>query len=709
MANRGFEKNPATEYLVSPHMVPPPLQATQRECKEVGGRLQYYKNQWANIQAGHWVLTTISEGYKLEFTGEPHFNQIRSTPLPSNPDQRRSLLEEVDKLLTKKAIFPIFPPYENGYWSTFFLAIKKTGDWRPILNLKPLNHFIKPKKFRMESLSTILRSPIKGNWATSIDLKDAYLHIPIHPSQFRWLRFMINKQAYAFRSLPFGLSTAPRVFTRVVKEVGACLRRRGIQIYMYLDDWLILGPTARETVNITQTVMKIVSELGFIINIEKSCLTPSQTPSFLGARIDLLSGYVVPSQERIQKLIQNAKTLALKELAPASEWLRVLGLMASMVELVPLCRLRMRVVQLHFIARHNAILHSLHHQIQVTKEVKEELIWWSLIHNLAAGVPFPQPPHQLVVTTDASKIGWGGFIPGQSAKGTWTVEESRVHINLLELWAVRNTLIDLGQSIHHQRVLVKSDNSTVVSYINKQGGTRSEVLCMETRKLILWCLNIGTKLSAVHIPGTENTLADNLSRGVSLSPTEWSLTRTVFQELLLKRTFPTVDLFSTRKNKQLPVYCTRYHDIQALAVDALSISWEGIAAYAFPPISLINRVVQKISEEECTILLIAPLWPRQHWFQNLLLLTIADPITLPRGQNLLRMIGSNARYHDTESLHLTAWTLSNNDSRRRVYLQNQPIWRQEEEDDPLSRSTILVPDHSLNGARCYRKIQVQRL
>jgi hypothetical protein len=117
------------------------------------------------------------------------------TPLPRDDAKKEILLAEVRSLLVKEAIVRIFPPFQEGFWSTFFLAPKKTGDWRPILNLKPLNVYIKPQKFRMETLATILKSPIRGCWAKSIDLKDAYLHVPIHPGEMRWLRFYISNRA----------------------------------------------------------------------------------------------------------------------------------------------------------------------------------------------------------------------------------------------------------------------------------------------------------------------------------------------------------------------------------------------------------------------------------------------------------------------------------------------------------------------------------
>ena len=96
--------------------------------------------------------------------------------------------------------------------STFFLVPKKdAGMWRPILNLKPLNGFIRPKHFRAETLRAILESIQPGSWAASLDLRDAYLHVPIRQEHWKFLQFQYNGTRFEFTVLPFGLSTSPRV------------------------------------------------------------------------------------------------------------------------------------------------------------------------------------------------------------------------------------------------------------------------------------------------------------------------------------------------------------------------------------------------------------------------------------------------------------------------------------------------------------------
>ena len=366
-----FEETQAALLPIHPHGEVPVTLALPVVDYPVGGRLQYFAEQWALIQADQWVIDVVTNGYKLEFTDVPPLTEvIRVTPLPKDVHLRELLLNEVQSLIQKNAVRLIKPPYEIGFWATFFLAPKKTGDWRPILNLKPVNAFIRPKRFRMQCLSLLLKGDIKGKWATSLDLKDAYLHIPIHRQDRKWLRFKVNGQAFEFKCLPFGLSTAPRVFTRVTQELGAFVRSLGVQIYMYLDDWIILSLTQAEAERDLKFMCETIERLGFVINKAKSCLIPTQKPTFLGADIELDSGRVFPTDNRILNLISCVIFLMSMGEAPAIVWLKVLGLMASMVDLVPWCRFHMRPLQLHLMYHYRPALHNIQKSVPMSDIVR---------------------------------------------------------------------------------------------------------------------------------------------------------------------------------------------------------------------------------------------------------------------------------------------------------------------------------------------------
>ena len=106
------------------------------------------------------------------------------------------MLDEVSSLLQKEAIERVPENVSAGFYSTYFLVPKKTGDLRPILNLKPINKFVSCPSFKMETLNSVIQGLRGGDWLASIDLKDAYFHVPIHKGSRQFLRFCINSQCY---------------------------------------------------------------------------------------------------------------------------------------------------------------------------------------------------------------------------------------------------------------------------------------------------------------------------------------------------------------------------------------------------------------------------------------------------------------------------------------------------------------------------------
>jgi hypothetical protein len=189
----------------------------------VGGRLKDYASFWKDVlDCSPFVLEAVT-GFRSQFISPPPPLSLPGLRFES-PSQRKNdhfMNEEVEALLAKGAIeeVPLSPPL--SYISPIFLIPKKDGGMRPILNLKKLNatHLDTPC-FRMETVEDVRHALRPGDWATSIDLRDAYFHVPLQPSTRKYMRFGWKGKLFQFLVLPFGLSLAPKVFmslTRVVK------------------------------------------------------------------------------------------------------------------------------------------------------------------------------------------------------------------------------------------------------------------------------------------------------------------------------------------------------------------------------------------------------------------------------------------------------------------------------------------------------------
>ena len=244
--------------------------------------------------------------------------------------------------------------------------------------------------------------------------------------------------------------------------------------------------------------------------------------------------------------------------------------------------------------------------------------------------------HTIQLFTDTSNEGWGAHLDQSSTKGLWSDREKRLHINVLELKAVSLALRIFKDQCQNKTVLVAMDNSTVVAYINKQGGSHSAEMCAFLWKIMTWCHHYHITLKARHIPGCLNVMADLLSRSNQVQSTEWSLHPQVFKQICQKWFTPHVDLFATHLNHKLPLYVSPVPDTNAWDIDALNINWTGLTAYAYPPTALLHRVVQKIRQCHCLIIVIAPGWPGMHWFWDLVQLSTEIPLQLPVSTTLLK-------------------------------------------------------------------------
>ena len=122
----------------------------------------------------------------------------------------QALASRIQSLLSKNTIDTVVNVKCLGFDSRLFLVPKPHQRWWPVIDLSRLNTILHVQKFKMETPESIRTSLIPGEWVSSIDLSDAYLHIPIHPNSRKYLRFYHRSQGFQFASIPFGLATAPR-------------------------------------------------------------------------------------------------------------------------------------------------------------------------------------------------------------------------------------------------------------------------------------------------------------------------------------------------------------------------------------------------------------------------------------------------------------------------------------------------------------------
>ena len=182
-------------------------------------------------------------GYNLEFVSLPNQFNFRQTRL--NAEDGLVLDLEITKLL-EKGVIELTSHSSGEFISTVFLRPKKDGGKRMILNLSTLNEHIEYNHFKMERLESAMQLMTKNCFMGSIDLRDAYYSVRIHPESRKYLRFIWRDKLYQFTALPNGYSAAPRLFTKLLKPIYAKLRSEGYISVAYIDDSYLQGSTYEE-------------------------------------------------------------------------------------------------------------------------------------------------------------------------------------------------------------------------------------------------------------------------------------------------------------------------------------------------------------------------------------------------------------------------------------------------------------------------------
>ncbi|XP_030272829.1 uncharacterized protein LOC115581680 [Sparus aurata] len=571
-------------------------------------------DSWEERVLDPWVLATVSTGYRIQFRRRPPpFSGVRMTTV-RDPVQEKILAGEIATLLQKDAIMRVEPSEQlAGFYSLYFLVSKKDGGLRPILDLRRLNAFIKVLPFKMLTTSQILEAVEKGDWFTSVDLRDAYFHVPICPDHRPFLRFAFQGRAYQFKVLPFGLSLSPRVFTRVI---GAALRPLQLSV-----------PGAQSELDENQPGARSAGGLcwaapGLCRNVRVTHL--SEGGEHPGPSVPFS-----PRQEAGVGPVPEAVGHDLGCSGRCSSWSPQGSAFAEMVqcsrpppEITQTCKGSGDThVSPGFapMEGHEAPSPGCppweysfekdggNHRClpdRVGSSVGTQDGAWCL------GTPLGGGAHQRL-GTEGSFPGVEGapsFHPGQACPGTH------------------------GQFLHGVPC-------------EPPGG-----------HLLFWAAQHLASLRAVYIPGIANRAADLLSRTGPL-PGEWRLHPEVVALLWAQFGMACADLFASAETTHCRMWFSLLGRGGPLGLDALSHEWPDGLLYAFPPLPLVSQVLHRVTMGRYKVLLIAPRWPRKYWFPRLLRLVHGQPWALPGRVDLLSQAEGQIWHPRPALLQLWAWPL----------------------------------------------------
>ena len=347
------------------------------DAMPLGGRISKCVENWEKIVDNEWVLSVVREGYKIPLKSKPFQKSVPKNPKPKGQAAFDVLVKEAIDLKRKSAV-TVVEHCQGEYVSSYFAVPKphRENQFRPILNLKYFNDFVKKYKFSMESLKSVKDWIRPGYFCTSLDIKDAFLHISINKSSRKYLRFNWLGELLEWCSLVFGLTSSPRVITKVLKPVISFIRTRfGILISIYIDDILIQSITFEKCIQDTQVVILVLLCLGWSIKWEKCSLIPSQEFVHLGFLFNTESMSLTCPDDKVERIKNMCSGILISGSATVLGLEKLLGTLESVRPAVPLAALNFRSLQKQLLMskKFDRIASKV---IFISKESAQELSWW---------------------------------------------------------------------------------------------------------------------------------------------------------------------------------------------------------------------------------------------------------------------------------------------------------------------------------------------
>ncbi|XP_063055926.1 uncharacterized protein LOC134449746 [Engraulis encrasicolus] len=479
-----------------------------------------------------YLITGLSQGFRVGVVSPPSSSFIARNlqSAVSDPDAVSTLLQ---KELNKGYVIGPFksPPFSVYRVNAIGVATRRySGKKRLIFDMSSphsdlvasVNEAIPLAPFSLYYASIdnaihMIKTAGHGAWLAKADITDAFKTMPIHPADWPLFGIQWQSKFYFAVRLTFGCRSSPHIFNCLSEALcWVLLNVYKVPFLLHLlDDFLLVDFPSLRT-GVLDTLKCVFTELGVPLSEEKT-IGPSTTIEFLGIVLDtekMQASLPLDKLDRIRTVIASFLS------APAvskREMLSLLGHLNFAMRIIPQGR--------SFISRLLTLAHSvpnLSDTIPLDEGARSDLGFWCQLLRSWNGVSFfyndvHESSDSLALFTDAApSVGFGGYFQGQWFADTWPVEfrtpaSGSASIALFEIYPIVVASMLWGKDWSRKRIVLHCDNEAVVNIINKGRSSCTSIMSL-VRRLTWQSVLLNFIITAEHIPGSHNVVADALSR-----------------------------------------------------------------------------------------------------------------------------------------------------------------------------------------------------
>ena len=516
--------------------------------------------------------------------------------------------QKLAELITEGSICELSEPIPGGWINNFFLVEKKRShssdppSYRFILNMAPINFKIVSRQFKMSHIHNICKLLKSNQVMLSLDISSAFSHMFLHPSQHKFTMFYHHDRLFCMQVLPQGRKSSPRIYTRVISTAIKHLRRRLVNIVIYIDDSLLIGNNPTEIIQKANLTIEVLQKCGFIINFDKSHLTPTTKIEFLGFILDSVAFTIsltkhksVAIKKKLNKIIEkNRKIITIRHLS------EIIGTLIATFPCSDKGKLHYRILERFKVKMLQSHGHRWDSQIELSYTCMKEILWWrDHIDSVAMVKSLAPVIHNEEIGCDASKDQFGGWWKDKKVQSKFREKHAQLSINSKELLAIYFTLCTFACELKGSIVKIYSDSTTAIQCI-KNFGSRDPFRDRLTVKIYELIESHNIKIMCEWLSSQANFHADRLSReSLSNSRTMWTLPQEIFDNFSNLVSWKIeVDLMASHLNNRVDRYCSQFRDPHAFTTNAFSLCWTHLKSYCFPPFSQIDAILSKIEEDQ---------------------------------------------------------------------------------------------------------------